>query len=66
MVKKKKKKKKKKNEKIDMYDFLVLYGTKKQNGSPYFPSVVRQYKWPSLSKKIVKIHKFCCNLTRAG
>ena len=49
-----------------MYDFLVLYGTKKQNGSPYFPSVVRQYKWPSLSKKIVKIHKFCCNLTWAG
>ena len=62
----KKKKKKKKKEKIYMYDFLVLYGAKKQNGSPYFSSVVRQYKWPSLSKRIVKIHKFCCNLTRAG
>ena len=57
---------KKKNEKIDMYDFPVLYGTKKQNGRPYFSSVVRQCQWPSLSRQIVQIHNFCCNLTRAG
>ena len=39
---------------------------KKQNGRPYFSSVVRQCKWPSQSRRIVQIHNFCCNLTRAG
>ena len=41
-----------KNEKIDMYDFPVHDCTEEQNGSPYFSSIVPQYKWPSLSKKI--------------
>ena len=31
-----------KNETIDMYDFPVYDCTQEQNGSPYFPSVVRQ------------------------
>ena len=33
--------------------------TKEQNGSPNFSSVVRQRKWPFLSRKIVEIEKFC-------
>ena len=38
----------KKNEKIDMYDFPVHDCTQEQNGSPYFSSIDRQRKWPSL------------------
>ena len=30
-----------------------------QNGIPDFSSIVRQSKWPSLSRKIVLIQKFC-------
>ena len=30
-----------------------------QNGSPYFPSIARQRKWPSLSWQIVEIQKSC-------
>ena len=44
---------------IDKYDFPVRDCTKEQNGSPNFSSVVRQRKWPFLSRKIVEIEKFC-------
>ena len=47
------------SKKVDMYDFPVDYYTQEQNGSPYFSSIIRQCKWPSLSKKIVVIRKFC-------
>ena len=30
-----------------------------QNGSPYFSSIVRQCKWPSLSWTIVEVQEFC-------
>ena len=33
--------------------------TQDQNGSPYFSSIVRQCKWPSLSWKIVEVQEFC-------
>ena len=49
----------KKNEKNGLYDFRVNECTPEQNGSPYFSSIVRQCKWPSLSRKIVEILKFC-------
>ena len=42
--------------KTDMYDFPVHDCAQEQNGSPY---IVRQCKWPSLSRKIVEIQKFC-------
>ena len=35
--------------------------TQEQNGIPDFSSIVRQSKWPSLSRKIVLIQKFCYN-----
>ena len=47
------------SKKADMYDFPVHDYTLEQNGSPYFSSVIRQCKWPSLSKKIVVIQNFC-------
>ena len=40
-----------------MYDFSVHDRTRKQIGSPYFSSIVRQCKWPSLSRKIIEIRK---------
>ena len=40
------------DEKIDMHDFPVHDCTQEQNVSPYFPSVFRQWKWPSLSRKV--------------
>ena len=49
----------KKNEKIDVYKFHDY--TQEQNGSPYFSSIVRECKWPSLSRKIIEIQKFCCH-----
>ena len=49
----------KKNEKNGLYNFGVYECTREQNGSPYFCSIVRQCKWPSLSRKIVEIQKFC-------
>ena len=49
------------SEKVDMSDFPVHDHTQEQNGSPYFSSIVRQSKWPSLSRKIVVIQKFCYN-----
>ena len=48
-----------KDEKIDLYDFPVHDCTQELNGSLYFPSIVRQCKWSSLSRKIVEIQKFC-------
>ena len=39
-----------------MYDFPVHDCAQEENGSPY---IVRQCKWPSLSRKIVEIQKFC-------
>ena len=52
-----------KNEKIDVYKFHDY--TQEQNDSPYFYSIFRQCKWPSLSRKMIEIQKFCChgNLT---
>ena len=47
------------SKKVDMYDFPVHDYTQEQNGSPYFSSTIRQCRWPSLSKKIVVIQKFC-------
>ena len=49
----------KKNEKNGLYNFRVYECTREQNGSPYFCSIVQQCKWPSLSRKIVEIQKFC-------
>ena len=40
-------------------DFPVYDSAEEQNGNPYFSSIVRQFKWPSLSRKIVEIQKFC-------
>ena len=48
-----------KNEKIDMYDFPVPDRTQEQNGSPQFSSIVRQWKWASMSRTIVEIQEFC-------
>ena len=48
-----------KKEKIDMYDFPVPDCTQEQNCSPQFSSIVRQCKWPSLSRTIIEIQKFC-------
>ena len=48
-----------KNEKIYMYYFPLHDRTQEQNGSPYFSSIVRQCKWPCLSRKIVEIQTFC-------
>ena len=50
------------SEKVDMYDFPVHDYTQEQNGSPYFSSIVQQWKWPSLSRKIVVIQKFCYHM----
>ena len=44
-----------------MYDFPVHDCTRDQNGVPYFSSIVRQCKWPSLSREIVEIQKICFN-----
>ena len=51
-----------------MYDFpvhdwwsWVNDSTRDQNGSPNFSSIVRQCKWPSLSRERVEIQKICFN-----
>ena len=49
----------KKNKKNGLYNFRVYECTREQNGNPYFCSIVRRCKWPSLSRKIVEIQKFC-------
>ena len=43
-----------KTEKVDMHDFPVHDCTHEQNGSPYFSSIIAQYKWFYLSRKVVK------------
>ena len=48
--------KKRKNSHVWISGASLHSGTK---GSPYFFSIVRQYKWPSSSRKIVEIQKFC-------
>ena len=45
--------------KKNVYDFPVHDCTKEQNSGPYFSSIVQQCKWPSLSRRIVGIQKFC-------
>ena len=42
-----------------MYDFPMHDWTRDQNGVPYFSSIVRQCKWPSLSREMVEIQKIC-------
>ena len=42
-----------------MYDFLVHDCTREQNNNPFFTTIIRQCKWPSLSRTIVGIQKFC-------
>ena len=44
---------KKKNN--DMYDFSMHDFTQEQNGSPYYSSIVRHCKCPSLRRKVVAI-----------
>ena len=45
--------------KIDIYYFPIHGCTQEQNDRPYFPSILRQCKWPSVSGKIVEFQKFC-------
>ena len=44
-----------------MYYFPMHDWIRDQNGVPYFSSIVRQCKWPSLSREIVEIQKICFN-----
>ena len=38
--------------------FLCMTALRNKTGTHAFLPIVRQYKWPSLSRKIVKIQKF--------
>ena len=44
---------------IDMYGFPVHDYPQKQNGSPFFSSIVRKGKCPSLSSKTFVIQQIC-------
>ena len=44
---------------VGVYDFPVIDCTQDENGSPFFSSIVRQWKWPSLLRMMVEIQKFC-------
>ena len=44
---------------FEMYDFPGLDCAQEKNGIPYYSSIFRQWKCPSLSRKIVEIQKFC-------
>ena len=44
---------------VGVYDFPVLDCTQDENGSPFFSSIVRQWKWPSLSRTMVENQKCC-------
>ena len=44
---------------VGVYDFPLLDCTQDENGSPFFSSIVRQWKWPSLSRTMVENQKFC-------
>ena len=48
-----------KTKKMEKNDFPVPDCTQEQNCSPQFSSMVRQCKWPSMSRTIVEIQKFC-------
>ena len=39
--------------------FLCKIACRKKNGSPYLSFIVRQCKWPSLSRKVFEIQKTC-------
>ena len=39
--------------------FLCKIAYRKKNGSPYLSFIVRQCKWPSLSRKVFEIQKTC-------
>ena len=41
---------KKNEQKHDIYPFPPHHCTEEQNGSPYFSSIIRECKWPSLSR----------------
>ena len=57
--------KKRKLTKNDMYAvFPVYYGTREQNSSPYLASIVRQCKWPSLSRSWNSANQFRLAITR--
>ena len=49
----------KKTKKWTCMTFLCNDCAEEQNGSPYFSSIVRQCKWPSLSWTIVEVQEFC-------
>lgn len=55
---------KKKTKKVVMYDFPEQDCTQEQNGSLFYSSIVRQCKWPSLSRRIVEIKKIPTVVTR--
>ena len=51
---------KKKPKKLTCMTFLCMICTQEQNVSILcFASIVQQFKWPSRSRKIVEIQKFC-------
>ena len=51
------------SEKVDMYDFPAHDYTQEQNGSPYFSSIVRQCKSPSLSRRLLWSTNFATMVT---
>ena len=48
-----------KTKKLTCMTFRFSDCTQEQNGSPQLSSTVRQCKWPSMSRTIVEIQKFC-------
>ena len=44
---------------VGVYDFPLLDCSQDENGSPFFSSIVRQWKWPCLSRTMVENQKFC-------
>ena len=56
----------KKTKRNDTYDCSVHCCTLEQNGNSHFFSIVRQCKWPSLSRKVVEIHKCCYHGNRTS
>ena len=47
-----------KTTKMACFSFLCMTALRKKKVAPYFPSIVRQCKWPSLSRKIVEMQMF--------
>ena len=52
------------NEKTDKYDFPVHDCTQEQNGNPYYSPTIRQCKWPSLSRGLLRNRHFATMVTR--